>query len=332
MAEKRKRLIVFGGLGFIGSRLVELALETMDVLVLDAVTYAGSTSNLSPALLRFWRKCDLNDTVFVEHMLREFRPDYVANLAAETHVTRSIDSQQAFVQTNVTGTTTLARCCLDYWQERRKTDGDFRLLQASTDEVYGSLRAGEEPWVESCSLAPNNPYAASKAASELLAMAFHRTYGLPVLVTRGCNVFGPRQHPEKALPTFLRQLLSGRPVTLHGDGLHEREWMHVDDHCFGLLTVLRSGKPGNAYNLAGGVRLASRELAREAAAALDLAVSKVDYIADRLNNDRCYASWADKAAFLGWFNRRELFEQQLRETASWYVSAYERRYQDGYGR
>jgi dTDP-glucose 4,6-dehydratase len=108
--------------------------------------------------------------------------------------------------------------------------------------------------------------------------------------------------------------------------------MHVDDHCFGLLTVLRSGKPGNAYNLAGGVRLASRELAREAAAALDLAVSKVDYIADRLNNDRCYASWADKAAFLGWFNRRELFEQQLRETASWYVSAYERRYQDGYGR
>jgi dTDP-glucose 4,6-dehydratase len=303
----------------------------MDLLVLDSLTYAGRTANLSLELLRQWRRCDLNDEVLLAHMLREFQPDYVVNLAAETHVTRSLESQEAFVRTNVVGVNTLLNCCLDYWREDAKCSQNFRLLQASTDEVYGSLRAGEQPWTERSPLAPNNPYAASKAAGELLAMAFHRTYGLPVLVTRGCNVFGPRQHPEKALPTFFGQLFSGRPVTLHGDGLHEREWVYVDDHCFGLLTVLKSGKPGEAYNLAQSVRLTSHELAREAADALGQSGVKVNYIPDRLNNDRCYASWSDKAAFLGWFSHTELFTKQLIETAAWYKAAYERRYQDGYG-
>lgn len=325
------RAIVVGGLGFIGSRLVEMASEQgIEVLVLDSLTYAGSTENLQPQCR--WQRCDLNNGWAVALALKEFRPDCVVNLAAETHVTRSLESQEAFVRTNVAGVNVLLNCCLDYWREQGEP-GHFRLLQASTDEVYGSLQDGEPPWSEESPLRPNNPYAASKAAGEMLARSFFRTFGLPVVVTRGCNVFGPRQHPEKALPTFCLQLFGGHPVTLHGDGLHVREWLHVDDHCRGLLAAALGGEPGAVYNLAGGTCLTSYELAMRLAKAAGHAQLWVTQVPDRLGNDRRYQARALKAAKeLGWYPQAGQLDLRIEEAVAWYRAAYERRYQDGYGR
>ena len=327
----RRKVVVIGGLGFIGSRLVELLTAWgHKVRVLDSLTYAGCTANLRPELLWHWHRCDLNDGEWLVHHLRDFRPDVVMNLAAESHVTRSLESQKAFVQTNVAGVQTLLSCCLDHWQDQGRPDG-FRLLQASTDEVYGSLGVVEKPWTEDSPVRPNNPYAASKAAGEMLAMAMHRTFGLPVVVTRGCNVFGPRQHPEKAVPTFCRQVFSGEPVTLHGDGQHSREWLYVDDHCAGLWAAAANGRPGQAYNLAGGSCMTTRRLARMVANAAGQALAKVNYVPDRHGNDWRYESLPLKAEHeLGW-HADENFLQRLQETVAWYRAAYERRYQDGYG-
>ncbi|MFE0458078.1 dTDP-glucose 4,6-dehydratase [Kitasatospora sp. NPDC058965] len=309
-------LLVTGGAGFIGSAYVRRLLGGADpagarvtaLTVLDALTYAGARANLGPVAgdprLRF-----VHGSVTDGPLLAELLPgvDAVVHLAAETHVDRSITGAAPFVTTNVLGTQTLLQAALEA--------GVPRFLQVSTDEVYGSIEHGS--WREDAPLDPNSPYAASKAAADLLALAYARTHGLNVTVTRCGNNYGPYQYPEKIVPRFVTALLRGQQVPLYGDGLNVRDWIHVDDHCRGLQTALEHGAPGEVYHIAGTAELTNRQLTSLLLAHCGADWSSVRPVADRKGHDRRYALDDGKLRALGY--RPEVpFEAGLAATVAWY--------------
>jgi dTDP-glucose 4,6-dehydratase len=281
------RLLVTGGAGFIGSNYVRAVLSGRypsvagaRVTVLDKLTYSGNRANLDPVasspLLDFVRG-DVCDPQLLDDLLPGH--DAIVHFAAESHVDRSIARAAEFVRTNVLGTQAVLDAAL------RHRVG--RVLHVSTDEVYGSIDAGS--WSEGDLLEPNSPYAASKAASDLLALAFARTHGLDVVVTRCSNNYGPYQHPEKLVPLFVSNLLDGRTVPLYGDGGNVRDWLHVDDHCAGIQLVLDRGRPGEIYNIGGGTELTNRELTSRLLDACGADWDRVEYVADRKGHDRRYS-------------------------------------------
>lgn len=311
------RVLVTGGAGFIGSNYVcrallggYSALRGAEIVVLDALTYAGNEENLAVVRdhprLRFVHG-DIRDRAAVLDAMRGV--DLVVHFAAESHVDRSIAGSAEFVLTNVAGTQTLLQAALE--------TGVARFVHVSTDEVYGSIDEGA--WSEECPLAPNSPYAASKAASDLLVRAFHRTYGLSVSITRCANNYGPYQYPEKVIPLFVTNLLDGEPVPLYGDGLNVREWLHVDDHCRGIQLVAERGKPGEVYNLGGGVELTNRELTRRLLEMLGAAPDMVRRVEDRKGHDRRYALDYTKAREELGFRPEVGFEEGLAQTVKWYA-------------
>lgn len=322
------KILAAGALGFIGSHFVEAAeRDGHEVYIIDALTYAGRTANIGS---RRWHRCDIADQVLVEHHLRNFRPDWVVNLAAESHVTRSIGHRGPFLDTNVVGAQRLFDACLAYWQGDGCRDPNaFRLLHVSTDEVYGSLEAGEQPWTEDTPYAPNNPYAASKAASDHLARAYHQTFGLPVIVTHSSNNYGTRQHPEKLIPALIDRARRGLPMLLHGDGQHIRDWLHVRDHCEGLLLALRRGLPGRVYNFGGECERTNISIAMKLTHVLD-ARGGIEFVENRPGNDRRYSTnnWLARSC-LGWAPNSEI-EAWLPDVVSWYLANPE--YEAGYGR
>ena len=250
-------IVITGGAGFIGSNLVYRALaDTTDpIVVVDKLTYAGSRLNLEPALRDrrvTFIQADIADHVAMASVLAEHQPRAILNLAAETHVDRSIDGPAAFVQTNIVGTFILLQAALAYYQRlARPAQKAFRFLHVSTDEVYGTLGA-EGLFSETTPYAPNSPYAASKASADHLVRAYLHTYGLPVLITNCSNNYGPYQFPEKLIPLMLLNALEGRPLPIYGDGGNVRDWLFVDDHCAGILQVLARGRLGEKYNVGGG--------------------------------------------------------------------------------
>ncbi len=281
------RLLVTGGAGFIGSHYVRSVLtgawgadEPDAVVVLDKLTYAGNRVNLEPVAedprLRFVNG-DILDGPLVEDLLTEV--DAVVHFAAESHVDRSITGATGFVMTNVVGTQTLLDAAL--------RQGVERFVHVSTDEVYGSIETGS--WDEERPLQPNSPYSASKASSDLLARAYHRTHGLPVCVTRCSNNYGPYQFPEKVVPLFVTRLLDGGTVPLYGEGLNSRDWLHVDDHCRALHLVLTGGRPGEVYNIGGGTELTNNELTERLLAATGTGWDRVERVPDRLGHDLRYS-------------------------------------------
>ncbi|MFH9138858.1 dTDP-glucose 4,6-dehydratase [Streptomyces sp. NPDC017524] len=308
------RLLITGGAGFIGSHYVRSLLtgryrgyEDARVTVLDKLTYAGTLTNLplTDPRLTFVRG-DICDRGLLMDLLPGH--DAVVHFAAESHVDRSIAGSAAFVSTNVTGTHTLLECCVG--------TGVSRFVHISTDEVYGSAEEGA--FSEQSPLEPNSPYAASKAASDLLVRSFHRTHGLWTSVTRCANNYGPHQFPEKVIPLFVTRLLEGRNVPLYGDGLHVREWLHVDDHCRAVQLVLESGRAGVTYNIAGGRELTNRDLTRMVLAELGAGWDRVDRVADRKGHDRRYALDAGRIREEFGFEPRILFERGFAETVQWY--------------
>jgi dTDP-glucose 4,6-dehydratase len=313
------KILLTGGLGFIGSHFVDAAEAAgHEVYILDALTYAGRQQNLRYA--RRWHRCDIGDQLLVEHHLRNFRPDWVVNMAAESHVDRSIGHRGAFLETNVVGTARLLDACLGYWNDFNPAGG-FRFLQVSTDEVYGSLSPDAEPWTEDSPYAPNNPYAASKAAGDHMARAYHRTFGLPVIVTHASNNYGTRQHPEKLIPKLISQASSGDAMTLHGDGLNVRDWLHVEDHCAGLLAALEKGLPGEVYNFGGNCARSNFTIASIVRAAVrPIGEShEIAYVNDRPGNDRRYAVNNDYARLmLGWAPR-EPIEERMASIVGWHL-------------
>ncbi|HET9382413.1 MAG TPA: dTDP-glucose 4,6-dehydratase [Streptomyces sp.] len=310
------RVLVTGAAGFIGSHFVRQVLAGSypelagaHVVALDKLTYAGNTGNLAEVAdhPRYaFLHGDICDRDTVAGAMRGV--DLVVHFAAESHVDRSITDSAAFVTTNVLGTHLLLRSALDA--------GVGRFVHVSTDEVYGSVAEGAA--AEDHPLDPNSPYAASKASSDLLALAFHRTHGLDVRVTRCSNNYGPHQYPEKIIPLFVTNLLEGLRLPLYGDGLHRRDWLHVDDHCRGIALVAGRGRPGEVYNIGGGTELSNTDLTRHLLGVFGAGWSVVDRVADRAGHDRRYCVDTRKITEeLGWLPRVP-FESGLKETVDWY--------------
>jgi dTDP-glucose 4,6-dehydratase len=310
------RLLVTGGAGFIGANFVQhvLAVHPDDEIVtFDLLTYAGNLANLESVLAsprhRFVRG-DIADRDAVASAIGA-GVDAIVNFAAESHVDRSIADAGAFLATNVVGTQVLL--------DAARAHGVGRFLQVSTDEVYGSL-GPTGAFSEETPLAPNSPYAASKAAADLLVRAAHHTHGLPALVTRCSNNYGPYQFPEKLIPLFVTNALADQPLPLYGDGRQVRDWIHVEDHCRGVDLVLREGRVGEVYNLGGGNERENIEIAHLILDALGKPRSLIRHVTDRLGHDRRYAIDARKIEReLGWKPARE-FASGLRDTIEWYRS------------
>ena len=304
------RVVVTGAAGFIGSNLVHLlcAQGNDEVVAVDALTYAGNRSNLDGLgdRIRFIQ-ADVRDAAAMADALAGARA--VLHLAAESHVDRSIRDARGFLETNVVGTQVLL--------DTARAAGVERFVQVSTDEVYGTLGESGQ-FTEDSPPAPRSPYAASKAAADLLAMAHHTTHGLPVVVTRCSNNYGPYQFPEKLIPLTVVRALAGQPVPVYGDGRNVRDWIHVEDHCRGILAALRDGRPGRVYNFGGGAERTNLEMVhailRLAGAPLDL----VRFVADRPGHDFRYAVDARRSRVeLSWEPRHDL-ETGLAETVGWY--------------
>ncbi|MCX4760225.1 dTDP-glucose 4,6-dehydratase [Streptomyces sp. NBC_01275] len=309
------RALVTGAAGFIGSAFVRNALlnsgsepSELDITAFDALSYAGNLENLAPVADRpefTFVRGDITDADHLAAVLPGH--DAVVNFAAETHVDRSIEGPSVFVRTNVLGTQTLLDAAL--------RAGVKRFVQVSTDEVYGSIDEGS--WTESSPLDPNSPYAASKAAADHLALAYERTYGMNVSVTRCSNNYGPHQYPEKVIPYFVTLLMGGHRIPLYGDGGNVRDWLHVDDHCAGIRLVLDRGEPGEVYHIGGGVELSNRELTRLLLDEFDCTTDMIEQVPDRPGHDRRYSLDDSKLRALG-YRPRVPFREGLRATVNWY--------------
>jgi dTDP-glucose 4,6-dehydratase len=309
------RLLVTGGAGFIGSNYVRWALANTadEVTVYDALTYAGNLATLADVERRYGgtgrryrfvhaNVCDLPalETALAGH-------DAVLHFAAESHVDRSITGPEDFAMTNCVGTNLVMHAA--------RRAGASRVVHISTDEVYGSVAVGSS--TEEDRLDPRSPYSASKAGSDLIALSYFATYGVPVMVTRSSNNFGPWQHPEKVVPLFITNLLDGGNVPLYGDGLNRRDWLFVEDNCAAIDLVLRKGEPGQVYNIGAGNELANRELTARLLALAGVGQERIDYVTDRLGHDRRYCIDSSKVRSLGWKPEHDL-DGALALTFSWY--------------
>ncbi len=316
------RILVTGGAGFIGSTFVRRRLRSTgdSIVVLDALTYAGNITNLAEveedatlrARFRFVRG-DIADAAVVRSLIGEI--DAVVNFAAESHVDRSILEADAFLRTGVIGVHVL----LDAVRAASATrvDRPIRFVQVSTDEVYGAVDVGAS--VETDPLVPRSPYAAAKAAGDLLVGAYHVTHGTDVVITRGANTYGPHQHPEKLIPLFITNAIDDLPVPIYGDGLQERDWLYVDDHADAVGFVLDRGQSGQAYNVPGGGPVTNREVTRAILATVGKPWSLARSVPDRPGHDRRYAMDGSKIEHLGW-HAKVAWDAGLPATIAWFVA------------
>lgn len=307
------KVLVTGGAGFIGSNYVRRVIDgslkgVSSITVLDKLTYAGTLTNLQklPKDSYEFIHGDICDPDFVNKIMPEF--DAVINFAAESHVDRSIAGSREFVTTNVLGVQNLL--------DAAKNAGTQRFVHISTDEVYGTIAEGS--WPETDPLLPNSPYAASKAAADLLVRSYHRTHGLDVRVTRCSNNYGPYQFPEKVIPLFVTNLIEGKKVPVYGSGLNVRDWLHVDDHCRGIHAVLTKGTAGEIYNIGGGLELTNLELTQKILQAFGKGSESVEYVEDRKAHDLRYSvDWTKINRELG-YEPQVKFEDGLKDTIQWY--------------
>ncbi len=331
-------LLVTGGAGFIGSNFVLdwIAQSDEPVVNLDKLTYAGNLQNLvslngNPR--HIFVHGDIGDRTLIARLLADHHPRAVINLAAESHVDRSIDAPEDFIQTNVIGTFHLLETIREYWRALSPSDAaNFRLLHVSTDEVYGSLDAQEAAFTETHRYAPNSPYSASKAASDHLVRACHHTYGLPTITTHCSNNYGPFHFPEKLIPLVIHHALAGKPLPIYGDGQQIRDWLYVTDHCSALRQVLDAGQPGATYNIGGNNEKTNLEVVQTLCDILDQLQPRSDgasyrqqitFVKDRAGHDRRYAINASKLNHeLGW-KPTETFDSGIQKTVRWYLAHQE---------
>jgi dTDP-glucose 4,6-dehydratase len=325
-------LLVTGGAGFVGSALIRQLIGETDskVINVDSLTYAGSLDALAGARedpRHVFERVDIRERQALDRLFREHRPEAVVHLAAETHVDRSIDSPAPFVETNVGGTYNLLEAARGYWNELEpKAREAFRFHHVSTDEVYGDLGPEDPPFTEASAYAPSSPYAASKAAADHLVRAWHRTYGLPVLVTHCSNNYGPYQFPDKLIPLTICNGLEGRPLPVYGNGENVREWLHVGDHARAVRRVLEAGAPGRTYNI-GGPGRSNLEVVQAICAILDRVAPRaagphaelVQFVSDRPGHDRRYAVDDTRIREELRWQPREHFDRGLAETVQWYL-------------
>lgn len=329
-----RSLLVTGGAGFIGANFVHHLLARdpeVRCVNLDALTYAGNLDHLAgladPARHTLVRG-DITDAGLVQRLLREHEIDSIVHFAAESHVDRSISGPAVFIQTNVVGTFTLLEAARTFWLDECGWGAErCRFHHISTDEVYGDLGPGDPAFSETTPYAPSSPYSASKAGSDHLARAYHRTYGLPVTITNCSNNYGPRQHTEKLIPTVIRACREGRPIPVYGDGSNIRDWLYVEDHCRGIDLVLRRGRVGESYNIGGNSERSNLEIVREICRRMDAWHPEgepheqlITFVRDRPGHDWRYAIDATKMERELGFRPLESFETGLEKTVAWYMA------------
>jgi dTDP-glucose 4,6-dehydratase len=337
-------MLVTGGAGFIGANFVRYWRESQPsdrIVVLDALTYAGNRANLAGVDNISFVEGDIRDTELVKRLLREHDLDAIVHFAAESHVDRSIEGPDAFIETNVGGTHSLLKAAKAEWLDSG-TGRPHRFHHISTDEVYGSLGPGDPAFSETTPYAPNSPYSASKAGSDHLVRAYHHTYGLETSITNCSNNYGPYQFPEKLIPLFLLNALEGRALPIYGDGMNVRDWLHVDDHCRAIELVLMRGQVGEVYNVGGGEELPNMAVVDAICAAVDQAfaispdlasrfpaspaangqptASLKTFVADRPGHDRRYAIDESKARETLGYRPARTFEQGFSATLRWYLA------------
>lgn len=329
-----RTLLITGGCGFIGSAFVQQALAAgYRVINIDNLSYAGNLDNVAECAKNptyTFHKGDICDSVLVAKLLRAYAVDGVVHFAAQSHVDNSITGPEIFVHTNVLGTHTLLWESLQYCKNG-KCDDDFRFIHVSTDEVFGdlSLDAPHERFTELSPYRPSSPYSATKAASDHLARAWHRTYGFPVIVTNCSNNFGPRQHPEKLIPTVIRSALAGEAIPVYGEGKNVRDWVYVEDHCKGVLLALEKGTAGQSYCLGGGAERSNLDIIRQICSILDALRPRSDgksyavqitFVIDRPGHDLRYAIDDTKAREMLGYTTPISLEKRLQETVAWYLA------------
>jgi dTDP-glucose 4,6-dehydratase len=315
------RILVTGGMGFIGSNFIRLLLAERpewQVANLDALTYAANPENLAdvaPPAEREGRytfvRGDIADEALVGRLVEPGGFDAVVNFAAESHVDRSIQSAAPFIRTNVVGTQVLL--------DASRAAGVSRFVQVSTDEVYGDLEPDDPPFHEGTPITPSSPYSASKAAADHLALSYHRTHGMDLVVTRCSNNYGPFQFPEKLIPLMIANAVEGKPLPVYGRGENVRDWIHVDDHCRGVLATLERGRAGEAYNFGGASERRNIDVVREIIRIVGASEEQIEYVTDRPGHDRRYAIDFEKARLeLAW-EPTCTFEEGLERTIAWYL-------------
>lgn len=327
-------IIVTGGAGFIGSNFVLdwLSEEDDAVVNIDKLTYAGNLDNLASVRdnsRHIFVQADIGDTAVIDDVLARHTPRAIVNLAAESHVDRSIHAPADFIDTNVVGTFRLLEAVRRYWSDLADDrKAGFRFLHVSTDEVYGSLEKSDDPFTETSRYEPNSPYSASKAASDHLVRAYHHTYGLPVLTTNCSNNYGPYHFPEKLIPLCIHNALSGKSLPIYGDGQQIRDWLYVRDHCSAIRRVLEAGRTGETYNVGGWNEMANLDVVKTLCSVLDELrprvgglsyAEQITFVKDRPGHDRRYAIDARKLEReLGW-RPAETFETGIAKTVQWYL-------------
>jgi dTDP-glucose 4,6-dehydratase len=319
-----KKIIVTGGLGFIGSNLIEILLKKKNkVLNIDKITYASNFYNVKEFKKNknyFFNKCDLNNFKKLNSIIKKFNPDVIFNLAAETHVDRSIDNPDSFVKSNILGTYNLLEIFKNFYKTKKKT----RLIHISTDEVYGDILKGRSN--ENYPYKPSSPYAASKASSDHLVYSYYRTFKLPLIITNCSNNYGQRQHPEKLIPKIIFNLIHGKNLPLYGNGKNSREWIFVNDHCDALIKIWKNGKIGNFYNIGSNKNISNIEICKTLiliAKKKFSTKSKIKFVKDRPGHDFRYALDSKKIKKNLKWQPKTSFEIGIEKTFDWYLKNFE---------
>ena len=317
------KILVTGGNGFIATNFIKLALhEKYSVTSLDNLSYAGSQDNHkifeNNGLYNFLKEDIKSKNIY--EIIKKEKYDALINFAAETHVDRSIKDDSSFIMTNINGTHNMLSSCR-YLIEKKVLPRKFKFIQISTDEVYGSLNKDENPFTEKSLLKPSNPYSASKASADVIALSYYTTYGFPAIVTRCSNNYGPYQYPEKLIPLSINRINAGSKVPIYGNGLQIRDWIHVDDHCRGILKTLESGRLGEVYNFGGNSEMTNVDCLRSIVKSIDPGINAeelFEYVPDRPGHDVRYAIDSSKSLKELEWEPRETFSSGILKTISWY--------------